>query len=128
MWSLCQAGAPQHPESSGCGAAQEDFELGAIAAELRGILPAGPGPQVGDDGRCRPQEGDTGAEWQRSDSVWRQDGDAADGALVRAGAVVAEGHRVGVLVAFADEGGEVLEITAVGGAAEDDLDDAGVPD
>ena len=42
--------------------------------------------------------------------------------------MVAEGHAVGVLVSLSDEGGEVLEVAAVGCAAEDDLDDAGVPD
>ena len=128
MWSLCQAGTPRHPESTGCGAAQECFEFGAVAAELRGIRPGWPGPQVGEDGWCGAEHGDAGAERQRADAVGRQDRDAADRALVGAGAVVAEGHGVGVLVAFTDERAQVLEVARVGGAAEDDLDDAGVPD
>lgn len=74
------------------------------------------------------EQGDAGAEGQGADAVWREDGNAADGALVGAGAVVTEGDAVGVFVTFADGGGEVLKVSAVGGAAEDDLDDAGVPD
>src|SRR5699024_9824606 len=69
-----------------------------------------------------------GAEWQGSDPVRWQDRDAAEGALVRAGAVVAKCHAVGVLVAFPDQRAQVLEVTAVGSATEDDLDDAGIPD
>ena len=108
--------------------AQKRFEFVAVSAELRCVGPGRPGAQVGDDGRRRAQHRDAGAERQCSDAVWRQDRDAADRALIRAGAVVAEGHAVGVLVALSDERGEVLEVAAVGCAAEDDLDDAGVPD
>ena len=100
----------------------------SVGPELYGVASGGPGAQVGDDGWCGAEHGDAGAERQGADAVWRQDRHAADGALVGAGAVVAEGHAVGVFVAFSDERGEVLEVAAVGCAAEDDLDDAGVPD
>ena len=95
---------------------------------MYGVASGGPGAQVGDDGWCGAEHGDAGAERQGTDAVGWQDRDAADGALVGAGAAVSEGDAVGVLVVFADEGGEVLEVAAVGGAAEDDLDDAGVSD
>ena len=43
-------------------------------------------------------------------------------------AAVADGDRVGGLVAVADQGGDVLEVSRAGGAAEHDLDDGRVPD
>lgn len=42
--------------------------------------------------------------------------------------MIAEGHGVGVFVAFTDERGQVLQVAAVGCAAEDHLGDRGVPD
>lgn len=57
---------------------------------------------VGDDGWCGAQQHDAGAEGQASDAVGWEDRDAAHGSLVGAGAVIAQRHRVGVLVTFPD--------------------------
>src|SRR5699024_12454939 len=72
--------------------------------------------------------GDSGTERQSSEPVGWQDRDAADGALVRAGALIADGGGVGVFVALTNQRGEVLKITGVGYAAEDDFHDRGIPD
>ena len=79
-------------------------------------------------GGADAQHGDAGTERQRSDAVGWQDRDAADGALVGAGAVVADRGGVGEFVALTDQRGEVLEIAGVGCAAEDDFHDRGIPD
>ncbi len=42
--------------------------------------------------------------------------------------MVSDGGGVSHLISLADEGGEVVQVAGVGGSAEDDLDDARVPD
>src|SRR5699024_3074450 len=100
---------------------EQALDLRPVGLQLGSIGAGGPGPQVGDDGWCRAEQGDGGAERQTAQPVGWEDRDPAHGALVGAGAVIAERHRVGELVTLPDQGREVLEVFGVRCTAEDDL-------
>src|SRR5690625_1006926 len=124
-----QTGARLFPALAGLWALlEEGFDLGAVGAQCFRVVTTDPGSEVGDDGWGAAEHGDSGTERQSSEPVGWQDRDAADGALVRAGAVIADGGGVGVFVALTDQRREVLKITGVGCAAEDDFHDRGIPD
>src|SRR5690606_12640806 len=96
--------------------------------ELFGVRASVPRVEVGDEWGRGAQEHQGGAEGQHPDGLGGHDLDAAHGSLNGAGTVVADGGGVGDLVAFAEEGGDVLEVFGDRGSAEDDFDDGGVPD
>ena len=102
--------------------------LGAFGGSLCRVVSGGPGCEVEGDWGGGAKEGDAGAERQGAETAWFEDRHAPDrrrgGVLAVAVAAVADG----LFVAFADERGEVGEVAGVGAAAEDDLDDGGVPD
>lgn len=101
-------------ESRRCG--DEDFVRDgdttsvAVSVSVVDVVAFSPAPKFGDDRWSAAEQGQAGPERQRSDCFWRHDWDAAYGSLEGAGAVVADDERVGVLVAFTDERGEVLKV------------------
>ena len=91
---------------------QRALDLSTCLTKLRGVLARGPGAQIGDQWWGAAEQDQGGAEGQGADDLGRHDGYAADGPLQGAGAVVTDGNSVGLLVAFADQGGEVLEVAS----------------
>lgn len=80
-----------------------------------------PGAQVGDQRWSAAKQDQRGAERQGANHLWQHHRHSAYGALERAGAVVAGGDGVGLLVAFADKGREGLEVFSPRSAADAEL-------
>ena len=95
---------------TGLSTAEFPFDIGALLADLVGVFSGRPSAEVGDQWRGAAEQDEGGAERQGADDFGWHDRYSAYGALERAGAVVADRDSVGLLVAFADQRGEVLEV------------------
>src|SRR5690625_7804331 len=92
--AACQTGARPSPAMAGLWALLEEvLDLGAVGAQCFRLVTCDPGSEVSDDGWGAAEHGDAGTERQGAEPVGWQDRDAADGALVGAGAVIADGDR-----------------------------------
>ena len=105
---ILQAALPA--EESRPSATEFRFNAGTIVAKVACSLPLGPRPECRDQGWGAAQQDERGPEREGADRLGWHHWDASGRALEGSGAVVADGDGVGLLVALADEGGEVLEV------------------